>query len=125
MENKKRLIDADERMKWLEDNTAEEEWMVNQYNADWIYSMLDSAPTIDAIVLPCKIGDFVWAIRSYHGIKHPQQGKVIDMHFTNEMKLHIVVSHISRGEWGKTVFATREEAEASLAKMDGERKPHD
>ena len=55
MENKKRLIDADERLKWLEDNTTEEEWMVNQYNADWIYSMLDSAPTVDAVeVVRCR-----------------------------------------------------------------------
>lgn len=55
MATKKRLIDADERLKWLEDNTTEEEWMVNQYNADWIYSMLDSAPTVDAVeVVRCR-----------------------------------------------------------------------
>jgi hypothetical protein len=111
-----KLIDADEIRKKAVPHTRGE----HGYNADirkWavLVGDIDDAPTVDAIVLPCKIGDFVWAIRSYHGIKHPQQGKVIDMHFTNEMKLHIVVSHISRGEWGKTVFATREEAEAAIA----------
>lgn len=49
MENKKRLIDADERLKWLEDNTTEEEWMVNHHITDWICSMLDSATTVDAV----------------------------------------------------------------------------
>ena len=63
---------------------------------------------------PCKIGDFVWAIRNYNGIPHAQQGKVIDMFFDKDMRLLIVVSHISRGEWGEKVFATQEEAEAKI-----------
>ena len=55
MTNEMRLIDANERIKWLEDNTTEEEWLVNQYNADWIYSMLEHAPTVDAVeVVRCK-----------------------------------------------------------------------
>lgn len=29
------------------------------------------------IVLPCKVGDEVWGIRSYHGVKHPQQGRIV------------------------------------------------
>lgn len=50
-----RLIDADERMQWLENNTDESDWLANQYNADWIWSMLDSAPTVDAVpVVRCK-----------------------------------------------------------------------
>lgn len=67
------------------------------------------------ISLPCKIGDRVWAIRNYKGIKHAQEGIVAEMFFTPEMKLHIVVKHVARGEWGKNVFATQEEAEAALA----------
>ena len=49
MVNEKRLIDANARIKWMEDNTANSEWMVNQYNADWICSMLETAPTVDAV----------------------------------------------------------------------------
>ena len=67
------------------------------------------------ISLPCKIGDRVYAIRNYKGVKHAQEGIVAEMFFTLEMKLHIVVKHVARGEWGKTVFATHEEAEAALA----------
>lgn len=66
------------------------------------------------IVLPCKIGDTVWAIRDFKGIKHPQEGIVSDMYFTNDMSLHIVVKYVARGKFGKTVFLTREEAEAKL-----------
>lgn len=65
-------------------------------------------------VLPCKIGDTVYAIRNYKGTKVTQQGKVSEMFFTGNMELCIVVRHISRGEWGKTVFATQEEARAQI-----------
>lgn len=43
-----RLIDADELLKYIEGNNTEREWVVNKYNADWIWSFIDSAPTIDA-----------------------------------------------------------------------------
>lgn len=64
---------------------------------------------------PVKIGDFAWVIRNYKGVPHAQTGKVTDMYFTREMKLHIVVSHIARGAWGEAVFATQEEAEKAIA----------
>lgn len=44
-----RLIDADALLKWLEECTDEKDWLVSQYNADWIYSMLESAPTVDVV----------------------------------------------------------------------------
>ena len=66
------------------------------------------------VVPPCKIGDEVWGIRSYRGVKHPQQGRVDEMYFTSDMRLNIRVKHICIGEWGKKIFATREEAEAAL-----------
>lgn len=31
-------------------------------------------PRVDAVVLPCKIGDTVWEIRSFHGKKAPPEG---------------------------------------------------
>lgn len=43
-----RLIDADALKARIESCTEEKDWLVSQYNADWIWSMLDSAPTIDA-----------------------------------------------------------------------------
>lgn len=79
---------------------------------------IDEAPTVDAVEVPCKIGDFVWAIRSFKGHKHPQRGIVNDMFFTKDMKLMIVVKYVARGEWGKVVFATDKEAYSAI----GERK---
>lgn len=68
----------------------------------------------ETIVLPCRIGDTVWAIRSFHGVKHPQQGVVSDMFFLSNMELQIVVKYVARGVWGKTVFATKEDAEKAI-----------
>lgn len=65
-------------------------------------------------VLPCKLGDRVWAIRCYKGVLQPQEGIVNEMFFCDDMRLCIVVKHIARGEWGKTVFATEEEAQAAI-----------
>ena len=72
------------------------------------------------IQIPCKVGDTVWAIRDFKGIKHPQEGIVSEMYFTAQMKLMIVVKHVGRGEYGETVFLTREEAEAEI-----ERRKHE
>lgn len=66
------------------------------------------------IVLPCKIGDTVWVIRNFKGNKHPQLGVVSEMYFCKDMTLQIVVKYIGRGEFGKTIFHTLEEAEQVL-----------
>lgn len=71
--------------------------------------------------LPCKIGDAVWAIRNYRGTRYAQQGFVNDMYLTQEMKLIIVVKNIARGEFGKEVFLTKEDAEMKLAELTEKR----
>lgn len=81
-------------------------------NADTLCDKFESR--CNMIEVPCKIGDFVWAIRSFRGHKHPQRGVVSDMYFTNDMRLQIVVKYVARGEWGKTVFATDKEAYAAI-----------
>ena len=67
-------------------------------------------------VIPCRIGDTVWAIRRFNGIGYRAiQGTVTAMQFIGEdMKLSITVLNTCRGEWGKKVFATKEEAEAEV-----------
>lgn len=80
--------------------------------------LMEEAPAVDAVVLPCKIGDSVWTIRSYKGVKQPKKGIVGEMFFTSDMRLMIVVHHIARGRWGETIFATKEDA----LKAIGERK---
>ena len=89
-----------------------------QMHNDWLdyTKLVKEAPAVDAVVLPCKVGDPVWGIRNYKGINHPQQGKVDQMYYTNDMRLHIKIKHICIGEWGKKIFLTREEAEAALKK---------
>ena len=111
MKTEKRLIDANELRKLCD----APHWCV------WL-SEIDDFPTTEAVELPCKIGDRVWAIRSYKGHKHPQDGIVNEMYFTKDMRLHIAVKHIARGEWGKTIFATREDAVSAII---GERKDND
>lgn len=66
------------------------------------------------VEVPCRVGDLVWVLRSYHGVKHPQQGRVSELILTPNLRLMISVKHIARGEWGKEVFATCEEAEKAL-----------
>lgn len=40
-------IEREALLKFIEENNTDSEWMVNQYNADWIYSFIDSAPAAD------------------------------------------------------------------------------
>lgn len=68
--------------------------------------------------IPCRIGDAVWVLKNYKGVRHAKKGYVSEMHIipdrlsmTDEMKLLITVRGIARGYWGKEVFATQEEAE--------------
>ena len=82
---------------------------------------LDEQPTIDAIPVPCKIGQVVYGIRNYKGISSVQKGFVSEMFFTKDMKLIIVVKHVCRGEWLEKVFPTYESAEAATQK-DGDRE---
>lgn len=82
---------------------------------------ITNAPAADAMVIPCKIGDTVWAIRPTRG-GHlcAMKGVVSEMQFVgSEMSLSITIRGRCRGEWGKTVFATREEAEAEIARKRG------
>lgn len=88
------------------------------YDADAItfrgLEILNTYPVAKATELPCKIGDRVWAIRSYKGIKRPMEGVVSEMFFTPCMRLVIVVKHVVRGVWGETVFGTYEETENAI-----------
>jgi hypothetical protein len=48
-------IDREKMLKYLEENNTADEWIVGQYNADWIYSFIESQPTADVVeVVRCK-----------------------------------------------------------------------
>lgn len=40
-----RYIDADKLIAFLDETVDDKEMLVNQYNADWIYSFIENAPT--------------------------------------------------------------------------------
>lgn len=65
-------------------------------------------------ILPCRIGDKVWAIRKYNGVPHAREGIVGDMSYTNDMRLSISVRGVARGLWGEKVFATQEDCERAI-----------
>ena len=92
------------------------------YNLDfkqtWPFELIKNAPAVDAVELPCKIGDTVWCIRNFHGHKHAQRGIVSEMYFTKEMKLLIRVKYVGCGQWGEKIFPTCEDAEAALRKEE-------
>lgn len=104
------FIDRAPMLEFLDLQHYDKDMNVTQYNPDWIYSWLESQPAVDAVELPCKIGNRVWAIRSYKGIKHPQEGIVSEMFFTDDMRLMIAVKNVARGVWGETVFCSYSEA---------------
>lgn len=75
-------------------------------------------------VLPCKIGDTVWAVRHYYGKTVIKQCVVSEMAYLEDMRLAIAVKadrkYSVRGFWGKDIFATREECEAALGGKDND-----
>ena len=68
----------------------------------------------DLVRIPCRIGDTVWTIRNYKGVKTPKKGIVGELVFTPTMELVIVVHHIARGRWGEAVFGSKAEALKAL-----------
>ena len=115
--NDMRPIDADEIRKKAVPHTRG----YIGYSADirkWavLVSDIDDAPTIEAIPLPCKIGDEVFGIRNYKGKNMVQRGIVSEMFFVEGMSLVIVVRGICRGAWMEKVFPTYEAAEMAIRK---------
>ena len=66
------------------------------------------------VELPCVIGDYAYTIRNHKGHIHTHRGIVSEMYFVNGMKLIVAIKGIGRGEWGKSIFGTEEEARALI-----------
>ena len=48
-------IDREALLKFLDDTHEDRDWIVNQYNADWIYSLVESQPAADVVeVVRCR-----------------------------------------------------------------------
>lgn len=95
--------------------------------------LMEDAPAVDAVILPCKIGDTVWTIM-YGEIREAKVTCIRPFVFEDFVEFRgnavITMAHpfYSDGRtltqepfiiFGKDTFLTREEAEAALAKMDG------
>ena len=76
--------------------------------------ILDDAPAVPAIVLPCKVGDDVWCVRDTRVYNKPVKGTVSEIYFRDNMDMCIVVRRLCRGRWGERVFATEQEAQAAI-----------
>ena len=138
MANEKRLIDANALIERLKFKKSISE--VGLYRGlQSAMSQVEKASTVDAVVLPCKIGDDVYIIPS----KVNFDLNVLAGHNENNRIYHQKVAEIvfnqngwyMRGsldkEYGadrilvdrfynETWFLTEKEAEAVLAKMDGD-----
>ena len=83
--------------------------------------LMEDAPSINAVEIPCKIGNEVWGIKKFnHGVK-VCKGTVYQMYIIEDMKLSIVVRGVGCGEWGRNLFATKEEAEEKIRKLQDRR----
>ena len=82
--------------------------------------LMENAPTVDAVELPCKMGDTVWGIMKYNSKQIAKPGVVRQMFFGEDMRLGISVKGVCCGEWGKNIFATKEEVEAAIKKRNGD-----
>lgn len=72
------------------------------------------------VKIPCRVGDEVYAIRKNNQTWLVKKGKVSEIYFIDKtMRACIVVKGIARGEWGKVVFPTYEEAAQRLKQMGG------
>lgn len=71
------------------------------------------------IELPCKIGDTVWVI--VNGIKKPLEAQVRSVDIKNTIDINTAVKGyysvtVNSGDFGKSLFLTKEEAEEALTK---------
>ena len=120
----KRLIDA---------NALKEKAIPDYESGEMLLygSMVDEAPTVDAIVPPVKIGQVLWCnvphsefpleCRVYCLCREERNGLVLD-YFRCTVKGWFAKA-FSFEDVGKTIFQTREEAEAaSEERKDNERK---
>ena len=132
----KRLIDADalmEKLSRMIDYCAKDP-KVNGLTA--LFQVCDAimdCPAVDAVVLPCKVGDLVYAMWSVPTnckyIIYCAEVKEIRIAMRNcRVTTTYILEPIEyRGrrqeyrddDFGNLVFLTREEAEAALAKIDG------
>ena len=97
------------------------------YNAAEVLASIDEASAVDAVALPCKVGDVVYCITDVRWRFQPEivKGFVDAIRWGKHGIKLIVHPDFNEQQWwagasfsienfGKTVFLTREEAEAAV-----------
>lgn len=131
MANEKRLIDANALKAHI--NGVSTHWL-NDWSTLGVLAAVDKQPTVDAVEVPCKIGEKVYRIDKgdFYSNWKPfiQELTVTEISWKKEkysdkdLGFAIIADGIRYKftSIGKSVFLTRKEAET---KMDGERKDNE
>jgi hypothetical protein len=119
-----RLIDADKLVDKLLTLTiiSDDGYCKGRFDErDDILKRIADMPTVEAVVFPCKIGDSVYLLNNASRLTKPCFEQVViesirivgdnEVYFIHGMDDEFEIADI-----GETVFLTREEAEAKLAK---------
>ena len=86
---------------------------------DHLHDLLQAEQDGRLVVLPCKVGDDVWFVRKFGKGQCIKRAEVSCINIDFRGEVFVSARRISGGYIGKTVFLTREEAEAALAQEGG------
>lgn len=92
-----------------------EDILGDEYDLDRLRELAEADREGRCVVLPCKIGDTLYRIQRFKRGKNWK--KEAEFIRTVELNRNNFWRIVIDGELGKTVFLTREEAEAALAKI--------
>ena len=109
MEEKPSVEKVYNRLKKIEDILGDE------YDLDKLMELVQAKRKGRCIVLPCKKGDTVWRI-VHDAAPHITKDRCTDIKYENrDIWVHLIGDRVMGGwNFGKLLFLTREDAEASL-----------
>ena len=114
-----RIVDSYGRGHTLRTESAERLEIVREIKADRLRELVQAEQAGRLVVLPCKVGDHVWA---------DGREAIVVWFFGYKTERYLHAQFLDNAEYtdipfyeiGKTVFLTREEADAALALKGGE-----
>lgn len=102
---------------------------IAQAEVEWEYPISYAAAFEKAIealraqkntyVIPCKVGDTAFGIKRVGRGFKIVSGRISEIFFFDRMEMGVVMKGICRGKWNENIFATKEEAEAEVARRIG------
>ena len=114
-----RVVDAYGRGHTLRTESAERLEIVREIKTDRLRELAKAEKDGRLEVLPCKVGDKAWFIRKFAKNRCIKQREVDCVNIDSRGNVFVSARRISGGYIGKTVFLTRDEAEAALAQKGG------